>query len=440
VPPVCGENGGSDIVGGMERAWGWVVAALCLSALGMAATVIRASLLLLGEEGLEEAAEQGNAGAARLLGLVRDPSQRHPFSIWLAAAALKTASALAAGAAALTGLRAGRGVWGPVFAALWIVAYLLVLFMLENAATRRGLSRPDRVLRAGRPTLALMRGAAGLAALADGAGRLLLRGRYVPEALMDIRFGSEEGILTVIEEGAEHGTIDRTEEKMIEGILRFGDTTVSEEMTPRSRMVFLRQGASLPEVTRILGETGFSRYPVLSANGEEIVGVLTATSVFRAGEGVPWDRELEKPVYVPESMNVADLFRRFQRVRMHLAVVIDEHGMLCGIITVHDLLEKIVGRMDEAGDPGESPAWEKDGALSVPAATPVRVLREEYGIDIPLSHAYETAGGYAMDCLQEIPERRVTFRVDGYRITVTDTEHNRIRRLRFEKIPPTGTS
>ncbi len=424
----------------MGTAWEWVATALGLSALGMAVTAIRASLLLLGEEGLEEAARKGDAGAARFLALVRDPTQRHPFSLWLAAATLKTASALAAGAAAVAGYRAADGIWGPAFAASWLAAYLLAVFLLENVATRQGLSRSENVLRGGGPTFALLRGAAPLAALADGIGRLLLRGRYAPEALMDIRFGSEEGILTVIEEGAEHGTIDPTEERMIEGILRFGDTTVSEEMTPRSRVVFLRQGAPLSEVTRTVGSTGFSRYPVLSGNGEEVVGVLTASALFRAGEDSPWDRDLEKPVYVPESMNVADLFRRFQRVRMHLAVVIDEHGMLCGIITLHDLLEKIVGRMDEGGDPAESPAWEKDGALSVPAAIPVRVLREEYGIDIPLSHVYETAGGYAMDCLQDIPEKRVTFRVDGYRITVTETDRNRIRRLRFEKIPSTGTS
>jgi len=227
---------------------------------------------------------------------------------------------------------------------------------------------------------------------------------------------------------------------MIEGILRFGETTVSEEMTPRPRVVFLRQGAPLPEVIRVVGEAGFSRYPVLSAGGEEVVGILPARALFRAGEDAPWDRFLEKPVYVPESMNVADLFGRFRRLRMHMAVVIDEHGMLCGVITVHDLLEKIVGRLAGGDGAGEVPTWEKDGALSVPAATPVRVLRDEYGIDVPLGPAYETAGGYAMDCLQEVPEGRVTFRAHGYRVTVAETEGYRIRRLRFEKLPPTGTS
>ncbi|MGE5664633.1 MAG: transporter associated domain-containing protein, partial [Deltaproteobacteria bacterium] len=84
--------------------------------------------------------------------------------------------------------------------------------------------------------------------------------------------------------------------------------------------------------------------------------------------------------------------------------------------------------------------WEKDGALSVPAATPVRVLREEYGIDIPAGATYETAGGYALDCLQYVPEGQVTFRAHGYRVTVAETERFRIRRLRFEKAAPTGTT
>jgi putative hemolysin len=193
-------------------------------------------------------------------------------------------------------------------------------------------------------------------------------------------------------------------------------------------------------VARIVGETPFSRYPVLAENGEEVVGVLPARALFRASGDVPWDRFLEKPVHVPESMNVADLFRRFQRVRTHMAIVIDEHGMLCGVITLDDLLERILGKLDDGDAAKEAATWEKDGALSVPGSIPVRELRDEFGIDIPLSTVYETAGGFAVDCLQDIPEGRVTFRAHGYRITVLETGGHRVRRLRFEKIPVTGTS
>ena len=424
----------------MGSAWGWIAAALGFSALAMAVTGIRSSLLILGEEGLSEAAERGDPAAGRILEATRDPSLCYPFSLWVAGALLKVVSALAAGAAAVLLVREFPGWAGPAAAGTWLAAYLFCAFSLENVATRQGLVRPGNILRGGALVLRVLRASAVPAALAGRAGRALFPGRFSPEALMDIRFGSEEGILTVIEEGAEHGTIDPTEERMIEGILRFGETTVSEEMTPRARVVFLRQGAPLSEVVRVVGEAGFSRYPVLSGGGEEVIGVLPARALFRAGEGTPWDRFLEKPVYVPESMNLADLFGRFRRLRMHMAMVIDEHGMLCGVITVHDLLEKIVGRLSGGEGEAEVPVWEKDGALSVPATTPVRVLRDEYGIDIPLGPAYETAGGYAMDCLQEVPSVRVTFRSHGYRVTVSETEGYRIRRLRFEKLPPTGTS
>ena len=418
----------------------WAVVALGLSALGMAATGIRSSLLILGEEGLSEAAERGNAAAARIRDAMRTPSLRYPFSLWAAAGLLKVASALAAGAAAVAAWRGIPGWAGPFSAVCGTAAYPLAVFLIENVATRRGLASPEEVLRGGALTLQVLRLSALPAALAEAVGRLVFPGRCSPEALMDIRFGSEEGILTVIEEGAEHGTIDPAEGRMIEGILRFGETTVSEEMTPRSRVVFLRQGASLGEVVRIVGETPFSRYPVLAGSGEEVVGVLPARALFRASGELPWDRLLEKPVYVPESMNVADLFRRLQRVRTPMAIVIDEHGMLCGVITVDDLLERILGKMEDGDPPGETPAWEQDGALSVPGSTLVRELRDQYGIDIPLSPVYETAGGFAVDCLQEIPEGRVTFRAHGYRITVVETGGRRIRRLRFEKIPSTGTS
>ncbi len=420
----------------MGGAWSWAAVSLALSALGMAVTGVRSSLLILGEEGLSEAAEKGNDAAAKIRDATLDPSLRFPFSLWVAAVFLKIASAFSAGCAAAAAWRGTPGWTGPSLAAAWAAAYLVSVFLMENIATRRGLAHPGNVLRGG-ATLRLLRASALPAAAVEAAGRFFFPGRFSPEALMDVRFGSEEGILTVIEEGAEHGTIDPAEGRMIEGIIRYGDRTVSEEMTPRSRVVFLRQGAPLSEVARIVGETSFSRYPVLAGNGEEVVGVLPARSLFLAGEDVPWERFLEKPVYVPESMNMSDLFRRFERVPTHMAIVIDEHGMLCGVITVDDLLEKILGNLAGREADAEVPAREKDGSLVVPASTPVRELRDDYGIDIPSSPVYETAGGFALDCLQDLPEGRVTFRANGYRITVLETEGHRIRRLRFEKIPPT---
>jgi len=301
------------------------------------------------------------------------------------------------------------------------------------------MTHPRRILRrGGRIGLYALKGAAAPARLLDRLGRFLFGERYVPEALMDIRFGSEEGILDVIEEGAEHGTIDHAEGMMIEGILRFGETVVSEVMTPWSDVVCLRKGMAHADAAAIVGETGFSRFPVLGRGGQDIDGIVSSRSFFRPGAAEQWEVFIEKPVYVPESMNVSDLLRQFQRTRVHMAVVIDEHGKLCGVITIHDLLEEIVGRLAEGADTPEIPEWEKDGALSVPAATPVRLLRDEYGIDIPLGDTYETAGGFALDCLQGVPEGVVTFLAYGYRVTVAETERFRIKRLRFEKTGPTG--
>jgi CBS domain containing-hemolysin-like protein len=352
---------------------------------------------------------------------------------------LKASSAIAAGSSAAAFALRAEGWPGAALPAAWLAAYLLFLFSLENAATCKTMENPRRVLRWGRACLAALRAAVLPARLFDELGRLLFGGRYSPEALMDIRFGSEEGILDVIEEGAEHGTIDPTEEKMIEGVLRFGETTVAEGMTPWGEVVFLEEGSPLSEVTRIVGESGHSRFPVLSRSGEEAVGILSAWSLFRNPPDGRWEGALERPMYVPASMKVSDLLRRFQRAKVHMAVVIDEHGKLCGVITIHDLLEKIVGRLADGSEGQEGPEWEKDGALSVPAATPVRILREEYGIDIPLGATYETAGGFVMDYLQDVPEERVTFLAHGYRFTVAETERYRIRRLRIEKTAPTET-
>ncbi|MBI5419656.1 MAG: HlyC/CorC family transporter [Deltaproteobacteria bacterium] len=418
----------------METPWLWAVAALFLSLAAAAATALRSSLLILGEEGLAEESAGGDGNAGRLLAAVRDPSLRHPFSLWAAAASMKAASGLAAGCAVFAVAVDVRGLRGLLAGGAGLAAYTLLVFFLENVSTLVAMENPRGILRwGGRGCLAALRLASCPARLLDGLGRFLFGGRYSPEAMMDIRFGSEEGILGVIEEGAEHGTIDPTEEKMIEGVLRFGETTVSEAMTPRAEVVFLKEGAPYAEAARVVGETGFSRYPVLSRTGEEVVGVLSSYSLFRPSAEARWERFLEKPMYVPESMKGADLFRRFQRARVHMAVVIDEHGKLCGVVTMHDVLEKIVGRLTDGTEPDEGPEWEKDGSLSVPAATPIRVLKEEYGIGIPMGATYETAGGFVMDYLQDVPEGLVTFLAHGYRITVVETERYRIKRLRIEK-------
>ena len=420
----------------MISALAWISISLALAAVGMTAVCVRASLLILGEEGLSDAADKGNAVASKVREAVLDASLRFPFSLWVTAVILKIASAMAAGCAAMNLWQGLGGFAGPVAAAVWIGSFFAVLFLMENFAIRRGLAHPEWALEGG-GTLLLLRASAVPAAVVETVGGFLFPGRFSPEALMDVRFGSEEGILTVIEEGAEHGTIDPAESRMIEGIIRYGDRTVSQEMTPRAEAVFLRQGAPFEEVARIVRETPFSRYPVLAENGEELVGVFPARSLFLASEGTPWDRFLEKPFYVPESMDMADLFRKFERVQTHMAIVIDEHGMLSGVITVDDLLERILGSL--AGNHGDvdAPVWETDNSLVASAATTVREMREAYGIDIPESPFYETAGGFALDALQDIPEGKVTFLSNGYRVSVLETEGRRILRLRFEKIAST---
>jgi len=417
----------------MWVSWAFAAASLLLAAGGGAATLFRSSLLIRGEEGLEEDAAAGVPGAAALLEAVRDPATVHPFSLWVVASGLKTAAAFCAGVAA-GGPAVEMGGWraAAVFAGT-LLLLLLLFFLLEHLANRRALADSRRVLRRwGRACRRLLRAGAVPSRLLDRLGRLLFGIRYSPEALMDVRFGSEEGILDIIEEGAEHGTIDPTEEKMIERVLRFGETDLREVMTPWSEVVVLRQGMSAEEANRIAANAGFSRYPVLSRNGEEVVGVLSMRHLLHPAGGTEWERFCEKPVYVPDSMRVADLLRRFQRTGVHMAVAIDEHGKLCGITTVHDLLEEIVGQLAEGPEAAELPEWQTDGSLSVPASTPVRVLREDYGIQIPLGDTYETAAGFALDCLQGLPEGSVTFLAFGYRITIVETERFRIRRLRFE--------
>jgi CBS domain containing-hemolysin-like protein len=335
----------------MSNALAWIAVSVALAVTGMTVSRIRASLLVLGEERFSEAADKGNVVASRIRDAARDAKLRFPFSIWVVAAILKIASAMAAGCAAVNLWLRIPGWAGPVLALALVPVFFPILFILENSAVQQGLAHPERVLKEGMTPL-LLRGSVVPAAVVETVGGFLFKSRFSPETLMDVRIGSEEGILTVIEKGAEQGKIDPSESRMIEGIIRYGGRTVSQEMTPRSEVVFIRQGVSFDEVARIVRETTFTRYPVLSESGEDLVGVLTARSLVLACEATPWSAFLEKLFYVPESMEMADLFLKFGRARTHMAIVIDEHGMLSGVITIDDVLERILGSL--AGNNGDN--------------------------------------------------------------------------------------
>jgi len=251
-------------------------------------------------------------------------------------------------------------------------------------------------------------------------------------------FISAEEITLLVTEGHEKGVFNKTEQELIRSVFEFTDTSVKEVMVPRPKMCAIEVDTPLPEVLRYIDENKFSRYPVYKKGMNDLVGILYQKDLLsRVAAGKPFGlTELLHPVYyVPESMKVSVLLKEMQRRRIHMASVVNEHGSVEGLVTLEDLIEEIVGEIQDEYDTEEKPVERlKDGAFIVDASMPVRDLVAEYGLSIPLSPDYETLGGFITHQIQGLPRGGEVISYGGYKFTVVDLGDRRVAKVKVERI------
>ena len=249
---------------------------------------------------------------------------------------------------------------------------------------------------------------------------------------------TEEEVTTMVREGAERGIFEKVEQELIAGVFEFTDTAAREIMVPRVRMQALDVTTPTDEVVRRLTEIGYSRVPVYEGDLDHIVGVLYFKDVLRAiGEGRPWEmrRLLHPPLYVPEMVQISRLLRMLQQRRLNMAVVVDEHGGVAGLVTTEDLLEQLVGDISDEGEP-EADALVTvlpDGAMVAQGSAPLWELREQYALPLEESVHYHTVAGLLLARLGHIPQGGEAIVEQGYTLTVVDMDGPRIARVKIER-------
>lgn len=261
--------------------------------------------------------------------------------------------------------------------------------------------------------------------------------RRTPEftALIPI---TEEEVTTMVREGAERGIFEKVEQELIAGVFEFTDTAAREIMVPRVRMQALDVTTPANEVVQRLTETGYSRVPVYEEDLDHIVGVLYLKDVLRAiGEGRTWEmrRLLHPPLYVPEMVQISRLLRMLQQRRLHMAIVVDEHGGVAGLVTTEDILEQLVGDIRDEGEP-EADALVTvlpDGAMVAQGSAPLWELRERYALPLEESIHYHTVAGLLLARLGHIPQGGEAVVEQGYTLTVVDMDGPRIARVKIEQ-------
>src|SRR5712691_2121761 len=249
---------------------------------------------------------------------------------------------------------------------------------------------------------------------------------------------TEEEVTTMVREGAERGIFEKVEQELIAGVFEFTDTAAREIMVPRVRMQALDVTTPTDEVVRRLTETGYSRVPVYEGDLDHIVGVLYLKDVLRAiGEGRPWEmrRLLHPPLYVPEMVQISRLLRMLQQRRLHMAIVVDEHGGVAGLVTTEDLLEQLVGDIRDEGEPEADILVTvlPDGAMVAQGSAPLWELREQYALPLEESVPYHTLAGLLLARLGHIPQGGEAIVEQGYIFTVVDMDGPRIARVKVER-------
>ena len=240
---------------------------------------------------------------------------------------------------------------------------------------------------------------------------------------------TREDVVELLRDAQADGVIGADTLRMMEGAIAVADLTVSDVMIPRAQMASLAVDAKFLDLMKQVVESGHSRFPVHGEDRDEILGILLAKDLLRgvvADNGPGTIRELLRPaVLIPESKKLNVLLREFRQSRNHMAIVIDEYGGVAGLITIEDVLEVIVGDIDDEHDDAEDPdsliAAQADGQYVVDALTPIEDFNERFGAQFD-DDEYDTIGGLVTAAIGHLPEagEELTLGRFGFRVARAD--------------------
>jgi CBS domain containing-hemolysin-like protein len=421
---------------------------LFLELLGVAALILLNAYFVAAEYGLvtarrtriQELAQKGDRRARAVVRIVSDPAR------FIAAMQLGvTATSLAIGA---LGEQVLARVFDPIFASLiaFTLAFLIITFLhvVVGELVPKGvaLEYSERV------ALAVSTPVRGFIVIfkpviwvlqtsSDGILRLL--GLSPPDGEVDVY--SEAELKMLLSRSTEEGELEEQEQEMLYKVFDFADKEVSAVMVPRPEVVALSIDLPPEEALSAVIESPYTRYPVYRGTAlDEVVGILHVRDLFsalvdRGIAGVQLEQLLRPAYIVPETKDLAALLAEFRRTNQHMAIVVDEYGELEGIVTLEDLLEEIVGEIEDEFDlPDESIERLDDGRVRIHGTFPIDDFNEQFKRSLPIED-YHTIGGFVFGLLGRAPEPGDEVQYDGVQFKVLDVEGSRIERLEVELLP-----
>jgi len=244
---------------------------------------------------------------------------------------------------------------------------------------------------------------------------------------------SRDELLEELRQAQANGLLSHDTLSMMEGAMKVPDKQVSDVMVPRAQIVAIPIDASLPEILEIVTTSGHSRFPVTGEDRDAIEGILLAKDLLKCyAEGAPpcSVRSLLRAVsLIPESKRLNVLLKEFRLSRNHMAIVVDEHGGVAGLVTIEDVLEQIVGSIDDEHDEAEEStliAAQPDGQFIVDALTPISEFNEQFGADFP-DDEYDTVGGFVTSAIGHLPEAGEELGLGRFHFRVGRADRRRVQ-------------
>lgn len=428
-----------------------IIVFVALLAVSAYVTAVERALSSVNKSFVRSQAEDGNARAGKLLPIIEAPGS-YMIALRSFIMLLNIATGICAFVIFLDPLRKGLEHLGVTrcyvnaLLALCVLVLLLALIMysLTELLPRRiaVLHEEGIALASAGPARFLMTVMKPVTALSSGLVLIFLK---IFRQRIEVNYNeySEEDIVDMLEAGQESGELKEEGKKMITGVFAFDDLLAYEVMTPRTDVFAIDITAPAEDYLDTLMELRYSRIPVYEEDSDNIIGILYIKDYLiqarSAGfENVDIRSILREPYFVPETKNIDSLFVELQKTKQHIAILIDEYGGFSGIVTMEDIIEEVMGDIDDEYDEEEpdiqqisSDTWRLDGRMDIDD------IDEELGIDLQ-SESSETIGGFLIDILGEIPDeddlgRPIEFK--NYIFTIESVKDRRIEGVTLKILP-----
>jgi CBS domain containing-hemolysin-like protein len=376
--------------------------------------------------------EQGKRGATALLRLMEHPERTLNPVLFL----LLLCNTVAA---TLVGVVAAHA-FGPLGVAIATAFEVVVIFIFAEAMPKTwAIQHSERAALIAAPVVSGLVRFPPLRWISGGliaVSNFILPGKGIKQG----PYVSEQELLALADAAAQEDVIERDERTLIHSIIDFGDTVVREVMVPRPDMVAVESTARIADVIEIAIAAGFSRIPVYGQGIDDILGVIFVKDLIKAErEGrtdEPVSTIMRDASFVPETKRVSELMREMQARKSHLAIVVDEYGGTAGLVTLEDVIEELVGEIEDEYDVAESPVERLPGGdLRVTSRMALDEVNDLLGASLPEGD-WDTVGGLVYGLLGHVPIEGEAVETDGYRLTAERVQGRRIGRVRLAKKSP----